>query len=215
MMLPPSTVDSAEDFDWKELFGDTSPYAGMPMSYPPEQFTVPLSPVLTDKQSPLKPSVQFDDHVTRPPMVSLPITPQIAMRSPSTEFIPSPATSNSSYRPSPKIKVEQQLFAPSNPLPRRRGPGRPSKAQLALEGTQRKRGRLSVTLRREIHNDSAMRSRAKFNNALENLWNELPEHIQLEALGRDLCRQIPRAEKVEIMISYIRKLEAYNTSGLL
>jgi len=52
-----------------------------------------------------------------------------------------------------------------------------------------------------------MRSRAKFNTALADLWNEIPDRIQLEALGEDISRQIPRAEKVEIVIAYIASLE--------
>jgi len=212
-MLPPSTVDSAEDFDWQELFGEPSPYTGMPTSYPPEQFTLPPSPNYTDKQSPIEPSLQFDDYVRQSSIVPMPASRPMVRHSPSTDGAtagyPSPVSSNSSYQPSPSphIKVEEQTFAPTNIPPRRRGPGRPSKAQLAAEGIQGKRGRSSVTLRREIHNDSAMRSRARFNNVLDQLWSVLPDHERSELSTTDASRTVCRAEKIEIVIAYVKKLQ--------
>jgi len=95
--------------------------------------------------------------------------------------------------------------------PRRRGPGRPSKAQLAAEGfggSRRASGRNLVTARRQIHNDSAMRSRAKFNCVLDELWNEVPElEKQKATMGMDPSRQVSRADRVEIVIMYMRKLQ--------
>ena len=99
-------------------------------------------------------------------------------------------------------KGQQTQEAPSPH--RRRGPGRPKKGEQRTKTSGKSSSR---TYRREVHNDSAMRSRAKFNGALAALWNEVPERVQLEALGEDISRQIPRAEKVEIVISYIRSLE--------
>jgi len=103
--------------------------------------------------------------------------------------------------------MSQQKSVP----PRRRGPGRPSKAQLAAEGYdggRRPSGRTLVTARRQIHNDSAMRSRAKFNSVLDELWNEVPEGERQKAtMGMDPSRQISRAERVEIVIMYLRKLQ--------
>ena len=95
----------------------------------------------------------------------------------------------------------------TEPIIRRRGPGRPSKAQLAREKAE---GKLSpknvVTMRRVIHNDSAMRSRARFNTVLEELWNEVPEKERTVDSSRQLCR----AEKIEMVISYVRKLQKRN-----
>jgi hypothetical protein len=92
---------------------------------------------------------------------------------------------------------------------RRRGPGRPCKTQLAALQADEKRptGRALVTMRRQIHNDSAMRSRARFNTVLEELWNEVPEDERSKAIAKsDPTRQLARAEKIEIVISYVRKL---------
>jgi hypothetical protein len=102
----------------------------------------------------------------------------------------------------------QPLASPPHPVPRRRGPGRPSKAQLAARGLESKNlsSRSKVTLRREFHNDSATRSRAKFNGALDELWKEIPEEHRSQVSGFDKARQVSRAEKVEIIISFIRKL---------
>jgi len=103
------------------------------------------------------------------------------------------------------------MSQPKSVPPRRRGPGRPSKAQLAaegLEGGRRPSGRTLVTARRQVHNDSAMRSRAKFNCVLDELWNEIPEAERQKAtMGMDPSRQVPRAERVEIVIIYLRKLQ--------
>ena len=206
-MLPPS-VDSAEDFDWQELFGESPTYAALPMSYPPEQFTFPPSPHYTDKNSPVQASLHFDDYPSIAPPVPMSVSQPMAVHSPSTDGAigyPSPTTSNSSYAPSPAPEIKVEL--PANIPPRRRGPGRPSKAQLAAEGIHGKRGRSSITLRREIHNDSAMRSRARFNTVLDQLWAVLPEKERAEIPNSDMSRTVCRAEKIEIVIAYIRKLQ--------
>ena len=91
--------------------------------------------------------------------------------------------------------------------PRRRGPGRPSKAELLLEG-KKPSARTLMTMRRQFHNDSATRSRARFNKVLTELWNEVPEAERTNFLGNDdPGRQVCRAEKIETVISYIRKLQ--------
>lgn len=183
----------------------------MPTSYPSEQFTFPPSPIYTDKQSPLEPSLQFDNNVKEPLIIPLAIHQPMLMRSPSTDDdtigYPSPATSSSFYESStsPQITAKQS-FTPSNPPPRRRGPGRPSKAQLAAEGIHGKRGR-SVTIRREIHNDSAMRSRARFNTVLDQLWAVLPKKERAAMPSSDASRTVCRAEKIEIVIEYVKKLQ--------
>ena len=211
-MIPASIINTPEDFDWQEVFSETSPCSGMPTSYPSEQFTFPPSPIYTDKQSPLEPSLQFDNYTKEPSIVPLAIHQAMLMRSPSTDVdtigYPSPATSNSLYESStsPQITAEQQSFTPSSPPPRRRGPGRPSKAQLAAEGIHGKRGR-SVTIRREIHNDSAMRSRARFNSVLDQLWAVLPKKERAAMPNSDASRTVCRAEKIEIVIEYVKKLQ--------
>ena len=92
---------------------------------------------------------------------------------------------------------------PTQPINRRRGPGRPSKAQLAREESEGKQtGKNMVTIRRYVHNDSAMRSRARLNTLLDELWDEVPEKERLTHPLRLLCR----AEKIEIVRSYLRKL---------
>ena len=52
-----------------------------------------------------------------------------------------------------------------------------------------------------------MRSRARFNSVLDELWNEVPER---ERTVTDPSRQLCRAEKIEIVISYVRKLQKQN-----
>jgi len=58
-------------------------------------------------------------------------------------------------------------------------------------------------MRRKVHNDSAMRSRNRFNVVLDELWNEVPERER----PSDPCRPICRAERIEIVIAHIRKLK--------
>jgi len=91
---------------------------------------------------------------------------------------------------------------------RKAGPGRPNKAQLAARSSPENR-RSMISKSRQLHNDSASRSRARFTAVLEELWNEVPpsERLrseQLEVFGQ---RQLSRAEKVEMAILYVRKLQ--------
>jgi len=63
-------------------------------------------------------------------------------------------------------------------------------------------------VRKRLHNDSASRSRARFASALERLWSEIPEREREERVRElDACRPLSRAEKVEIAVEYLRKLE--------
>ena len=84
----------------------------------------------------------------------------------------------------------------------RQGPGRPSKAA-------RPSGRPLATMKRQIHNDNAMRSRAKFNTVCEELWNEVPlaERAHATSKSADPGRQTCRAEKIEIVMAYVRRLQ--------
>lgn len=110
--------------------------------------------------------------------------------------------------------------APQSPLHPRRRPGRPTKSQLAMQnsGGKRPASRSLVTARRQIHNDSAMRSRARLNVALDNLWNTIPTVQRVRPTsesGPDFhtVRDISRADKVEIAVSYIRKLQKHLKSS--
>jgi hypothetical protein len=107
----------------------------------------------------------------------------------------------------------QQSVAPQNVSTsvRRRGPGRPTKAQSAANYSMTKRptGHSAVKVRRQMHNDSAMRSRARLNKALEDLWTVIPtQERTAQSIGADDNREVCRAVKVEAAIAYLRKLEA-------
>jgi hypothetical protein len=108
------------------------------------------------------------------------------------------------------VAIESSL-APPSPV-RRRGPGRPSKAQSSAQSSNSKRptGHSAVKLRRQMHNDSAMRSRARLNKALEELWKVIPaQHkiCQADNYGDD-NKEVCRAVKVEVAIGYLKKLQA-------
>ena len=103
----------------------------------------------------------------------------------------------------------EQLTPPPSPPHRRRGPGRPSKVNPASSlPPKRPTGHNAVKLRRQMHNDSAMRSRARLNQALEDLWKLVPEEerVSQPEIGEDQ-REVCRAVKVEVAISYLRKLK--------
>ena len=108
--------------------------------------------------------------------------------------------------PTPLATATDINSLPNQPF-RRRRPGCPSKAQLSVEcSSNHLYGRAA---RREIHNDSATRSRARVNTALDALWKEVPEKRKcIQTRGKDTVRQLSRAEKVEITLLYIRDLKA-------
>lgn len=62
-------------------------------------------------------------------------------------------------------------------------------------------------MRREIHNDSAMRSRVRVNAVLDQLWALIPEKERKGMVDCDSSRVVCRAEKVEIAIAYVKKLQ--------
>lgn len=104
---------------------------------------------------------------------------------------------------------------PQQSLPlRRRGPGRPSKSEtMATFPNARPTGHLAVKLRRKHHNDSAMRSRSRFNTTLESMWKAIPRDeraLQLREIDGNLdnSRDPCRALKVQVAIGYLRKLQA-------
>jgi hypothetical protein len=106
--------------------------------------------------------------------------------------------------PSSKNRTEKsQRFSKS-------GPGRPTKAELRARTSAEYRVSI-ISKSRRLHNDSASRSRARFSAMLDELWNEIPiterrTTDQLEVFGQ---RQISRAEKVELAILYVRKLQQH------
>jgi hypothetical protein len=174
----------------------------------PTDFEITTSPSLTA----LSPASSFSSLHLEPTIESgypSPVTPPF-------DFIqveyPQPAkpTPSNQEEETPGVKRSDSIPSPPPTIPvRRRGPGRPCKAQLAAMQSDEKRptGRALVTMRRQIHNDSAMRSRARFNSVLDELWNEVSEEERSKALSKaDPTRQLSRAEKIEVVISYLRKL---------
>jgi len=115
--------------------------------------------------------------------------------------------------PEAKPPPSKQSITPQkvSPGPRRRGPGRPTKAQAAANYPNSKRptGHSAVKLRRQMHNDSAMRSRARLNKALEELWSAVPPPERtVEPGGGGDNSVVCRALRVEIAIAYLKKLQA-------
>lgn len=141
------------------------------------------------------------------------LIPTIANRSSMTPLFQTsnPTSSPLDHSPSPCMMTSPAKQMPSPPPPTlcRRRPGRPPKSQIAMQsfGGNRPDSHSQITIRRKTHNDSVMRSRTKFNTALDELWEEVPEQMRLEMLGANHIRQISRAEKVEIITSYFRKLK--------
>ena len=177
------------------------------------QSTLPPSPALSPKEID-DPQVALADFLKHSesyqnidPTLSFNNYPSPPLSSSPYPYIETPTTDAQS-------PIHHQVESAESPIPqidsieptiRRRGPGRPSKAQLAREKQEGKQSTKSaVTIRRVIHNDSAMRSRARFNTVLDELWNEVPER---DRMVTDPSRQLCRAEKIEIVISYVRKLQ--------
>jgi hypothetical protein len=136
--------------------------------------------------------VPFTSHV----VIHRPITPTSPDLVSIHEDPPTP-------QPIPRPKVPTSV--------RRRGPGRPTKAQAAANHANSKRptGHSAVKVRRQMHNDSAMRSRARLNKALEDLWTVIPaQERTAQLIGEDDNREVCRAVKVEVAIGYLRKLQA-------
>ena len=141
--------------------------------------------------------------------VCAPFTSNLFSKSMQTADLFPPETSSSS--PLEPSDVESPPFlTPNNNARqfRKTGPGRPSKAQLAARASPENR-RTIITKSRQLHNDSASRSRARFSAVLEDLWSEIPHAErsrtdELEVFGQ---RQLSRSEKVELAILYVRKLQ--------
>jgi hypothetical protein len=115
--------------------------------------------------------------------------------------------SRSERSPSPNegpVKTKEVSRIHSQTAFRRRR-GRPRRGEGGLPNSS-----YSVTkLRRQIHNDSAMRSRARFNEALEKLWETIPDDEIFQRLGNVAGehQNVYRADQVEVAMQYIMKLK--------
>jgi len=115
----------------------------------------------------------------------------------------------------------QSFSEPQSSLPvTRRRSGRLTKVKLAMQSSRGKRSvsRSRVATRRQTHNDSAGRSRARLNDMLETLWSTIPTEQRIRSNSEsgfhsDQAREISRAGKVEIAISYIRKMQKHFNSS--
>jgi hypothetical protein len=208
--------------DWDPLQDEYMQFS-TPIIQPNQVF--PPSPVTSrDSQSPQMEDLSLEEYIRRAGKQDLDLfttlsnetaTATLPLNSPSLPY--STCTSPSeTIKPEPLTPTSQKAelqtplsFTDGSALPpRRRGPGRPSKAQQLLEG-KKPSARVLMTMRRQFHNDSATRSRARFNNCLIELWNEVPESekTHLSVGNDDPGRQVCRAEKIETVISYLRKLQ--------
>ena len=113
-------------------------------------------------------------------------------------------------RLSPRHSSSNARQSPSPPPPPRRG--RPCKAKRSI--TKHPVGPLLVKARREFHNNSAARSRARLNAMLDNLWSTIPPELRVgpksesaSAMGHTLGRELSRASQVEIAVSYIESMQ--------
>lgn len=140
---------------------------------------------------------------------------------PDFQFETQLASVHSSNRNGERTILNKKLTPPPSPPVRRRGPGRPSKAQSAslVQNSKRVTGHSAVRLRRQMHCDSAMRSRARLNNLLEELWNAIPRQERLQRLSdehRELDDngKVCRAIKVEVAIGYLKTLQGQLPSSV-
>jgi len=92
--------------------------------------------------------------------------------------------------------------------PGRRRPGRPTKGETLVKYFNSTRPTQSSTNgKRNIHNQSASRSRKKLNEALERLWDEIPSSERtVPANGSKDNVRVCRADMVEMAIVYVKKL---------
>lgn len=127
----------------------------------------------------------------------------MALDYPSPSLSASPTNNNQDDQsPYTRPKSQDSIYV------HRRRPGRPSKAQISARNKKRPSDRMLTTIKRQVHNDTAMRSRARFNTVLDELWEEVPkcERSQVILGKADPSRSIHRADRIEIVIFYLRKL---------
>ena len=179
--------------EWEDLFNDSPPICD----------SLASSSSSTDSPTSYLPPTGLMDQVlpTKPPQ---PFTSAFCQAGHNSSSISSSKPKKSSQERRVSSSLSQSAVSPPRT---RRGPGRPSKSELAARGIDRKPC-ANHAWRREVHNDSAMRSRAKFTSALCDLWQEVPEQMKMNAIRDDNGRQISRADKIDIVISYMRGLQA-------
>jgi hypothetical protein len=189
----------------------------------PNQVFPPSLVTSRNPQSPQMDDLSLEEYLRRAseqdldlftPLSNETATATLPLNSPSLSYSnctsPSETIKNEPLTPTSQkagLETPLSLTDGSTLPPRRRGPGRPSKAQQLLKG-KKPSARVLMTMRRQFHNDSATRSRARFNNYLIELWNEVPESEKAQFVENDdPGRQVYRAEKIETVISYLRKLQ--------
>ena len=126
--------------------------------------------------------------------VSLPTTP-----SPESE----PECIQVDHHPNPTPSPSQQSSQNSS---LRRGPGRPPKLANGADHVS-SNSNTYRRIRRQYHNESAMRSRAKLNLLVDQLWNEVPD-VEKSKVVNVNAAIVSRSEKIQAALLYIRKLSA-------
>ena len=108
--------------------------------------------------------------------------------------------------------MTKEFTPPSPPPPHRRRPGRPRKSQIDTQFSINKYSTniASNKLRRQMHNDSATRSRTRLNKALDKLWKVVLEQAKTfhPECQIDNKRDVSRAVKVEVAIAHLQRLQA-------
>ena len=221
----PFPLFDGTEINWDRFFDNS--YELPPTSTPINQSIFPPSPVPSvEHSSPVDPKIRLAEVVRQSGTgeFALPydrfLTSSIEVENVNrTTTTTSNVTAMTSSYPSPSLSaspsITTQIEYPyqsrdASPKPLKdsitvcRRPGRPRKAQ----NDKRPTGQNLVIMKRHIHNDSSMRSRARFNTVLEELWNEIPEAERLPTLSEvtDPRRPRCRTEKIEVVISYIGKL---------
>lgn len=194
-----SFSSDANIIDWDDILA-TSPVLTEPFSdilsgtgSPPSSISSFCSPKTNPLGDFLK-EIQVDDFAPiqyrpSPSSSNPPSTSQVCT-------LPTPSPTPGLASPFTPAAIPTPKSPPSTP--RKGRPGRPSKQKPPTERVVRKL----------LHNDSASRSRARFATALEKLWNTIPEAEKEERVRElDPSRPLSRAEKVEIAMGYLKKLE--------
>lgn len=175
---PPSSVDGY--FSIEGFIGSASA-SHTSVSLQPSLFDSPLDSITVTRNQ----ISSFDPCITL-----LPSNPQSAVHpSPSPIAFSSP---NESDTEADIIEVKA------------RGRGRPI-------GPKREKLPSEKGVQKVRHNASASKSRARFSAALDNLWHQVPERKRSSILATrttDLSKPLSRAEKVEIVLDYMKGLQS-------
>jgi hypothetical protein len=123
-----------------------------------------------------------------------------------TDSSPPPALDISDISGPPKKPSAAESPAAIRPSISRippRGRQRPRKAEAKRPKNERPKGRAAIKRRREMHNDSAMRSRGKLNTAIENQFKSIP----VEERENEGPAIVYREAKVNHATRYIARLQ--------